>query len=139
LVGSPPMNFIPATLVEKDGITHARLSLNEDTDNDVIDLSLANNDADITEYGGKEVVLGLRPEMITYVNGADVNGQQTILSNVDVVEPTGADTLCFLKWGKHDVMARVSSAIDVGSGDQLPFSIDMSRASLFDPQTEERI
>jgi multiple sugar transport system ATP-binding protein len=139
LVGSPPMNFIPATLVEKDGVMHARLSFEGDAENEIIDLSLANNDADVAGRDGQEVVLGLRPEMISYANGAEVSGQQTILSNVDVVEPTGADTLCFLKWGKHDVMARVSSAMDVGSGDQLAFSIDMVRASLFDPQTEERI
>ncbi|WP_350333649.1 ABC transporter ATP-binding protein [Coralliovum pocilloporae] len=136
LVGSPPMNFIPARIRQTEHELFADVDMGE---GQTLSLSLARNGADVSTYINQEVVVGLRPEMITYTGRGDAAGEQGVDCEVNVVEPTGADTLCFLKWGEQNVIARVNSAIEPMSGDMLRFTIDMKRATLFDPASQTRI
>jgi multiple sugar transport system ATP-binding protein len=61
------------------------------------------------------------------------------MTEIDVTEATGADTLCVLTWNGKEVMARVSSGYAQIIEGTMEFSIDMSRATLFDPETEMRL
>jgi multiple sugar transport system ATP-binding protein len=58
---------------------------------------------------------------------------------VEVTEPTGADTLAVLNVGGHELTARLGPDVNLRSGDQARFSLDLSKLVLFDPQTQQRI
>ena len=56
-----------------------------------------------------------------------------------MVEPTGADTLAHLSLDGAEVVARLKPQPELREGAGLRLALDMSRASLFDPETEKRI
>ncbi|WP_319414362.1 ABC transporter ATP-binding protein [uncultured Cohaesibacter sp.] len=139
LVGSPPMNFLNARLEKKDSDIVAHVPLSRDKNGPVLDLSLKGYESDLTAYIGKEVVIGIRPENISYTEEPVMDGHEVIEGEVDVVEPTGADTLCHIKWGINSVLARINNRIEVAIGDKFNCAIDMKRTNVFDKDTEERI
>jgi multiple sugar transport system ATP-binding protein len=51
----------------------------------------------------------------------------------------GAETLALIRVGESDVMAKMSANARPDVGSRLTFAVDMSKACLFDPQTELRI
>ena len=58
---------------------------------------------------------------------------------VDLVEPTGAETIVTLKLGGRDVVGRFEPDDAPRTGETLTFGIDMAHACLFDPSTERLI
>jgi multiple sugar transport system ATP-binding protein len=86
---------------------------------------------------GRKVVLGVRPEHIHVDNhqaGAEMHD-----AVVDIEEPMGADNLLWLKHAGHTMSVRTGGAKRFAPGTKLQMSFDMSVASLFDAETEERI
>ncbi|HEU0199275.1 MAG TPA: sn-glycerol-3-phosphate ABC transporter ATP-binding protein UgpC [Burkholderiaceae bacterium] len=86
---------------------------------------------------GREVILGLRPERISNPNGHAHN--LVIDCPIDLVEPTGPDTLVFTQLNGTKVGCRVDPRAAVTPGRMMPLAFDMSQAVLFDPETERRI
>ncbi|MFU1921927.1 glycerol-3-phosphate ABC transporter ATP-binding protein, partial [Klebsiella pneumoniae] len=85
-IGSPPMNFIPLRLQRRDGRWTGLL----DSGQDRIELPLS------LEPGleeGRELILGVRPEQIALGDGSAAHDLRT---EVEVLEPTGPDTLVFV-------------------------------------------
>ncbi|HEY0818894.1 MAG TPA: TOBE domain-containing protein, partial [Rhizobacter sp.] len=58
---------------------------------------------------------------------------------VDVVEPTGTDTMVFFDWAGVRMVARTHPNTPVLPGDTVRMAVDTARASVFDPVTGERI
>jgi multiple sugar transport system ATP-binding protein len=58
---------------------------------------------------------------------------------VEVVEPTGAETIAVLKFGDLEVVGRFSPDEAPRMGEEMPLAIDMTRACLFDPETKRLI
>ncbi|MGB0966874.1 MAG: ABC transporter ATP-binding protein [Halocynthiibacter sp.] len=138
LVGSPPMNFIHAEVARTDTGYGAEITVRANgTDNTVL-LDLTNHPADLSGFVGREIVIGIRPEAISQTGTHD-GPTQCFASEIDVTEATGADTLCILNWNGKEVMARISSGYARIIEGTMDFSVDISRASLFDPQSEMRI
>jgi multiple sugar transport system ATP-binding protein len=141
-VGSPAMNFVPATVAAEGN----RIGLSVDRRLDgaaaPLFLPLPDSAAALRERIGRTVVLGLRPETITQPVQAELAanpGLAAFEAMVEVVEPTGADTLTYITLGGRPVVARVRPHVARAPGAVMPFMADLSKASLFDPETERRI
>jgi multiple sugar transport system ATP-binding protein len=85
--------------------------------------------------------LGLRPEHITDPESADVHNGEFLMieSEVEVVEPAGADTFVITSLQGVAVNTRMRGDIEVATGDITKFAIDIRRLHFFDSETELRI
>jgi multiple sugar transport system ATP-binding protein len=131
-LGSPSMNFIPATLVNGQG--GLGLKFSGDTT-----LALPSNRFQhAAAYVGKEVMLGVRPEHMSRRSG-----ERAGLANTDVVveliQPTGSRTFAEFKLGGVMVMAELEAYDVQRAGERLELAIDMNRVILIDPTTENVI
>jgi multiple sugar transport system ATP-binding protein len=132
-IGSPSMNFIPCRVKKESD--HVMIELTTETQNHAIPIksSLCNLD----QYIGKEVTMGVRPEKITH---RDTGPHLIDLScKVDVIEPTGPDTLVFVMINGKEVTCRVHPQESKKPGEEMTMSLDMSKAIFFDPASEKRI
>ena len=136
-MGSPAMNFIPAELVQADGRPALRVRTAQDG---TATLPLANGSAD--QAAGGRVILGVRPEHLSRADRGERArrpGLATVEAPVEVVEPTGAETMAIMRLGDLEVMGRFSPDEAPRPGETIRLGIDMGRACLFDPQTQRLI
>ena len=129
-IGTPPMNFMTVT-VKKSG------------DNVVIDegsftlVPTAEQQKYLSEYVGKEVYFGVRPEDLAYTEApAAENNMQMKVSNK---EPLGAETHVFLSSKSQCVVARVLSSAknEFKIGETVNFVPAMERCKFFVKNTED--
>ncbi|WAJ26135.1 ABC transporter ATP-binding protein [Antarcticirhabdus aurantiaca] len=133
-MGSPSMNLVRAG-VDPDGgaVTLARGGE---------PLRLPVKAGRILEgYGGREIIVGIRPEAITEPrseNGADPS---VVVSDfrIDVVEPTGADVYAISELGGRQAIGRCSAGYPIRAGQTARLAIHTDKIVYFDPKTEERI
>jgi multiple sugar transport system ATP-binding protein len=90
---------------------------------------------------GDELIVGLRAEAVGLAaNEAAAHASQCLVNaRVQVVEPTGADTLVLLDLGGHDFTARLPPDVTLQAGAQARFAIDLSKIVFFDTETETLI
>jgi len=122
-IGSPAMNFLPATLRRDGGAS--RLVLDDGTQ---IAAPLGAGGSD-----GQPVVLGTRPEHL------QLTSEGGIASKVVVLEPTGADTLVACRHGGTDMAAVFRERHDFATGSTIRLMPDLARAHLFDAASGERL
>ncbi|QIH10273.1 MULTISPECIES: ABC transporter ATP-binding protein [unclassified Pseudomonas] len=130
-IGSPPMNFIPLRLQRQEGRLLALL----DSGQARCELPLGPRDAGLEE---REVILGIRPEQIALAP-AEANGLPSIRAEVQVVEPTGPDTLVFVTLNGTKVCCRLAPDQAPAAGQNLTLQFDPARVLLFDAQSGERL
>jgi multiple sugar transport system ATP-binding protein len=132
-MGSPPMNMLPGRM-KRDG-----RSASIDVGGILFPLPerLA---ARVKEPDGHEVVLGLRPETI-FAAGTELPGADRFVLErpVDVVEPTGPDTMLVFNIGGTDAIARVRPQDAAPPGTPFRFEVEMAKAKLFDRKTGMRL
>ncbi len=132
-LGSPSMNFVPATLVKGQGGLTARLG-----NGDLLSLP-ATRFGHAEFFVGKEVMFGIRPEHMSR-RGAPRDGLANADVQVELVQPTGSRTFAEFKLGGGAAVVAELEAHDVQrAGERLELSIDMNRAILLDPTTEKVI
>ncbi|AUG53090.1 ABC transporter ATP-binding protein [Thalassospira marina] len=138
-IGSPSMNFINAHLIEENG----RIAVTFDNGGQNVVLPLQDDCPEsYRAWIGKDVVFGIRPEALTHKRtGSDQPGSQYVNfdAKVEVIEPTGADTMTVINLGGKEIVARVRPDRATNPGEMMTFSADMNQISLFDPTTEVRI
>lgn len=130
-IGSPPMNFIPLRLQRKDGRLLALL----DSGQARCELPLGMQDAGLED---REVILGIRPEQIALA-ATEANGLPILRAEVQVVEPTGPDTLVFVTLNGTKVCCRLAPDQAPEAGETLTLQFDPARVLLFDAQSGERL
>lgn len=132
-IGSPAMNFFPATLTVSDGKVFV----------DTGDFKVRIPDALSAPYkshDGKRVVFGIRPENIHDPEFAPVNIHgEKVSTKVDVTELMGNETLLYLVNGKNIFIARVDPRSKRRVGDATEVIFDMDKLHIFDAETEEAI
>ena len=135
-MGSPSMNFINAEITSSAGVPSVSFPL---ADGGVANLPLHNGVAQ--RATDKKVVLGIRPEHLSRqsANTTGKAGFATMSAPVEVVEPTGAETMAVLKFGDREVVGRFSPDEAPKMGEVMPLAVDMTRACLFDPGTQRLI
>ncbi|HZX26712.1 MAG TPA: sn-glycerol-3-phosphate ABC transporter ATP-binding protein UgpC [Telluria sp.] len=125
-IGSPSMNFLRGRMTA-DGFP-----LEHEGRTTVLPLPQA------AALAGREVVLGLRPEHVTDA-GSGPAGAPQVQARIDLIEPTGPDTLAFAGFNGARITCRTHPRAGARAGAVLPLAFDLAKAVLFDPTTEKRI
>jgi multiple sugar transport system ATP-binding protein len=125
-IGSPSMNFLKGTL---DGSSFAI----ENTS-----ISLGGYQFDKAPSGKTDVVLGIRPEHVSVGEDARKMPFQ-IESEVEIVEPMGADTIAWTKIGGQSVTFRAASEVVLEPGQKVTIGFDPARGSVFDAASGNRL
>jgi multiple sugar transport system ATP-binding protein len=137
-MGSPAMNLVPVE-VKANGSAPA-ISLTR-SGRDAVDIPVAAASQQLLDMAGKNVILGIRPESVTDIAGADRHAKNVVEvpCEVKVVEPAGSDTFVVAELGGRDFVARMRSDVEVEPSHETTFAFNMDRALFFDPGTERRI
>jgi multiple sugar transport system ATP-binding protein len=135
-MGSPSMNFLEAEFAEQQG----RAVVMIDTASGPAALPLPHGGA--MRATSRRVVLGVRPEHFSRhdpVHGGRRAGFAKVSAPVEVVEPTGAETMAVIRLAGGEVTARFDPDEAPEVGETVSVAIDMGKACLFDPETERLI
>ena len=131
-IGSPQMNFVNVVL-EKDGedvymiYDKNRIRLVPDKA-----VAIAN-----TDYIGKEVTMGIRPENFLIEDEDLENFSDAIITaNVEVVENLGSEALVYLKSGDTYFTARVKPGVKLIPDEEIKVALDTNKVHIFDKETE---
>ena len=129
-IGSPPMNFIPLRLSKRVGGWSALLDSGQDR------CELPVNAAPGESLEGRDVILGIRPEQICVGAASEL---PSLRAEVQVVEPTGPDTMVFVTLNQTKVCCRLAPDAAPNPGETLTLQFEPGKALLFDAQTGERL
>jgi len=121
-LGSPQINLVEGRLDANDaGAVFIRGGLR---------VSLA--DARLASQGGREVLLGIRPEDLR-LGGSDLTAA------AELVSPLGSEQYVNARLGDIELVLRVDKDVTVSTGDRLPLGLDPRRLHVFDKQTGESL
>jgi len=129
-IGSPSMNFVSGRVVTRD----ARIGVRTE---DGIDFDVSSYPFAARPPEGQPVILGLRPELFRRA----ANGGASYSLRLNIVEPLGANVLCYCSLGKTDVVASLNPADIAGArtDEELRLSVDFSKISIFDAGSSLRL
>jgi len=126
-IGSPAMNFLATTLTGTADRPQLLLADGQRLP--------APGLARLADWSGKKVIAGIRPEAFSSgpVEGALLKG------NVDVVEPTGPDTMVIVDISGKKLTARLGARERPAPGQPIGLSLAPTSISLFNPESTDRI
>jgi multiple sugar transport system ATP-binding protein len=125
-MGSPPMNFLTAKVLEEGGqiyVAGESFKLKP----------AAAHVALLKAYVGKEISFGIRPEDLAV---ADKGASEVIKAKVTVVEPLGAEINIYASVSGQSITSRVPPHHSYRIGDEIAFDPLMDKARYFDRETE---
>ncbi|AUG58770.1 ABC transporter ATP-binding protein [Acetivibrio saccincola] len=139
-IGSPQMNFVDVK-VEK---------VTDEKGGEGVALRFGKNSIKLpegkakrllaSEYIGKEVVMGIRPENLhdeaVYLESMS---DSVVTARVEVVEMLGSETLLYVLVDDVDFIARVNPRTKAKVGDIIKIAFDANKVHLFDKETEKTI
>lgn len=125
-LGSPSMNMLPGTLSGQG--QHPALALDDGT---LVPLA----GIDPGAAPGSRVVLGVRPEHLSLSR----DGAPGFEIDIDVIEPTGSDTLLIGKVAGLPVTCEADGRPAVRSGDRVALQMDPAHLHFFDEDSGRRI
>jgi len=139
-MGSPRMNLLKAQLMAHgDAVTLTipsgrTIGVTIELPREVVAPVLAG-------YAKGHVIAGIRAEAVTLAQDGMVAGpsQRFFDARVEVIEPTGADTLVTLELGDQEFTARLDPDAPLAPGQTARFLVDLSKLVCFDPNTETLI
>ncbi|MBC7093105.1 sn-glycerol-3-phosphate ABC transporter ATP-binding protein UgpC [Candidatus Bipolaricaulota bacterium] len=133
-IGSPPMNFLEARLMEENGRLYVqgkgfKLLVPEERATDAV-----------RGYVGKDVVFGLRPEDIrTPEMVREQQPGRAFVGKVRVREPLGDELIVYADCAGNEVVAKLDPHLAIQPGQDVTFLAAMERMHLFDKETEQAI
>jgi multiple sugar transport system ATP-binding protein len=122
-IGSPAMNFIEGVIEGGDLPTLIY------GDNQRLTLPHA------PAPHGAKVIAGVRPEHLTLTGDSPAR----LRGRVEVLEPTGPDTMVVIRVGAREITARLPPRVALATGAPIDLAVDMSALNFFDPETGERL
>lgn len=133
-IGSPQMNFIDATVVKEGG----ELFLEYGEHHRVI--LPPEKAAKLTDYIGKEVTFGIRPEDVFAADKYEAaHKHNTVEASVRVFEMLGAEVFLYLTVDGFDVTCREHPSTKAKPGDIMNISFDVNKIHVFDKETQMTI
>ena len=130
-IGSPAMNFFNGKTVKEGDTVYVEF--------EGFRVPLMAAKAKAVEEGGfigKDVVFGIRPEHLRYVNeSVDETRYRTIEVEAETVENLGAEELIYFRLNEKQYCAK-SADSDLQSGNQVSLAIDLEKVHIFDPETK---
>lgn len=124
-IGSPSMNFLEGRL--ENGVVKVGELLFPMQDYPFVNA---------TAQG--DVWIGIRPEHVLTGPAAEAAPFRTEIE-VDIVEPTGADTLILSTLAGEPFRIRMDGQARVSAGDRIAIGVNPAAASLFDKASEQRL
>jgi multiple sugar transport system ATP-binding protein len=126
-LGSPPMNFLDAELVDEVGVLHAKgdgfnIRLPDDLASRARKLSLTS------------ATLGMRPSDLEY--DANASTDTSFDLNVVISEYVGAQSVLICSCGDAKITVEIKSETPIALGETLRFAVRPEGLHLFDPKTE---
>ena len=131
-IGSPTMNLVEGTLIEKEGKVYVDINGAE------IEI-LGEKGKKVKDHVGKKVTFGIRPESISVV---EVEDNISKVGEVSVVEQMGNEEYIYFTLNGHQMTCRINVegvSDSVGKKGQRVFRFDTSKAHIFDVETEANI
>ncbi len=126
-IGSPAMTFIEGEITDgPDGPVFRK---------EGVEVPLAGYDGVIPAASRLPVILGVRPEH-TEIRRDSTDGVPAV---VDLDEPMGSDSLVWLTMAGQPISVRATPDHGFRRGEKVTLALDMSKASLFDKKTEQRL
>jgi multiple sugar transport system ATP-binding protein len=123
-LGSPKMNFIPATFVRSGSAGAVKFA-----DGSALELP---GHATLQE---RAVVFGIRPQHFSRDPG-QLSGQAAkVKATVELLQPTGSRAFITFPLGGQAIMAELASHDVQGPGEVLDLYVDIGRSVLIDPET----
>ncbi len=129
-IGTPPMNFVPATLT--GGGTTVAASGFQVPVPQAFRAAAAGHD-------GQKVVFGIRPENIREASREAAGGTVPITAAVEFVEPLGHEVIVHGRVGDDLLVAKVDPHRAPKMGAQIQLVIEVEAGHLFDAATEQRL
>lgn len=124
-LGSPSMSFLDGETINSSGGVKFKMGDIE------VDLS-GYDGGDILP--GRKSILGVRPE---YIKMGPVG--EGIHAVVDIEEPMGSDSLVWLTAAGQTISVRASADENYKRGQEVSLTFDISKASVFDAESEQRL
>ena len=125
-IGSPTMNFL------RGKVNGANFAV------ETTSIPLNGYQFDKQPTGTPEAVLGVRPEHVAV--GEDARRMPfTVESEIEIVEPMGADTIAWTKIGGQSFTFRADSEVNLQPGQKIAIGFDPARGSVFNAESGERI
>jgi multiple sugar transport system ATP-binding protein len=91
-------------------------------------------------HGSHPVVLGIRPEDFSERRSDDgADDCNVIRARVNFLEPLGSELLATCSLGPQEIIVRLSPRSGVMTDELIELVVNMERARLFDPATEEAL
>ncbi|WP_280154191.1 ABC transporter ATP-binding protein [Piscinibacter sp. XHJ-5] len=139
-MGSPRMNLLKARVASADHRTSLTIAAGKAA-GVVLELPPEVVPRSLTAVHGTEVIAGIRPEAISmYRDGMAASASQRFFdARVEVIEPTGADTLVVLEVGAQELTARLDPQVPLRPGHTARFLVDLSKLVCFDARHETLI
>ncbi|MEM9393173.1 MAG: ABC transporter ATP-binding protein [Pseudomonadota bacterium] len=125
-LGSPPMNFLNATLVRDGDALMAQGS--------AFKITIPQETAGRLPANQAEVILGVRPSDLNY--NAEAPDAEAFDLQVKVSEYVGAQSVLLCECGGADITVELKSETPIALGETLRFAIRSEGIHLFDPKTE---
>jgi multiple sugar transport system ATP-binding protein len=130
-LGSPSMNFVPATLAGGERGIEVGIGT---------DVRLPVPAAHVQRLAchlGKPVTFGIRPEHLHRAGDGEVrSGLAPVTVTVDLIQPTGSRTYATFRLDDTEVVAELQAHEVERPGERLTLHVDMNRAIVIDPATE---
>jgi len=126
-LGSPKINFIPATLVNGGSLLAVQLADGQTLEMPTADRSLC------AAYVGRPIELGIRPQHVGRANGGSSKARAA--STIELVQPTGARTFVTFRLAGEPVVAELDAHDPGKPGDAIEAAFDMRRAVLIDRES----
>ncbi len=127
-IGSPAMTMLPGRVENGGGAAVFATGAER--------IPLAGYDGGTPAAVGRDAILGVRPEHIV-IRSADAEG---VAATVDIDEPMGSDSLVWLRLANgQTISVRTIAEHGFKPGQPVRLVTDISKASLFDKETEQRL
>jgi multiple sugar transport system ATP-binding protein len=130
-IGSPPMNFIECTLIEKD----SRMLL--ETSAFSIEISSGLGKALKVKATGRELLLGIRPHDVL-ISRERISSDQ-VEGEIYAVEHLGTETLVDMSQGSAILRGVTPGAFKARLGEKVWFSFSEKGIHIFDRKTEKAL
>ncbi|MEP2704421.1 MAG: ABC transporter ATP-binding protein [Roseibium sp.] len=133
-MGSPSMNFIDVDVSGQAGNISLKFS-GEGTD---VALSLGDTRPELNDFLGKKVTLGARPEHFSNSSIAEADCVPLTV-RVDVVEPTGPDTMVVFSLAGLSLVAVMPADFRPKEDEQVDLVLNLKDICFFDVMSGDRI
>ena len=117
-LGAPPMNFLPASVVDGTRLAIGPLSLQAPPS--------------LETLAGQQVLVGVRAEKLS-VASSQADGFHP--ATVEVVEPTGASVLLTVDFGGHELKVQAPPTFTTRPGETVWLRADPQSLRFYDPET----